>query len=307
MPVPLVRNLDHHIVFLRKLAAVERRDLACGKVSRAQCDGAAVRHGIAGVDGKVEDDLLELAEIGSHRPQVATVVDLELDVGAGHPVDEHAQVADDVGHVQNRRPHCLLARKRQELPHQHGRPVGVALDFHQVGKTGICWSGGKEQIVGGQKDGRQDVVEVVRDAAGQRADRVHLLRLRHLCFERLLLGDVDRIDDRRFLRRLIALVDDGVHIEAEMPRLVGRMQRIDRRDVALPVLGGVQRIAQPRPLGGMDDRFEKRPVLHVVLRHDTGEEFQERRVGAQNPAVAVDRGDRHRRIVEEAGKAHRGD
>ncbi len=50
-------------------------------------------------------------------------------------------------------------------------------------------------MVGGQQDGRQHVVEVVRDATGQRADRVHLLGLRHLGFERLLLGDLDGVDD----------------------------------------------------------------------------------------------------------------
>ena len=38
------------------------------------------------------------------------------------------------------------------------------------------------------EDGRQDVVEVVRDAAGERADRLELLRLAQLLFEPLALG-----------------------------------------------------------------------------------------------------------------------
>ena len=46
-----------------------------------------------------------------------------------------------------------------------------------------------EQVKAAEHRGEQ-VVEVVRDAAGQLADRIHLLRLDQLAFERALLGDV---------------------------------------------------------------------------------------------------------------------
>ena len=44
-------------------------------------------------------------------------------------------------------------------------------------------------------DGEQ-IVEVVRHAARQLADRLHLLRLREFGLQRLLLGDVDQIEHR---------------------------------------------------------------------------------------------------------------
>ena len=42
----------------------------------------------------------------------------------------------------------------------------------------------------------QQVVEIVRDAAGELADRLHLLRLRELGLEVLLLGRVDEMQDQ---------------------------------------------------------------------------------------------------------------
>ncbi len=61
-----------------------------------------------------------------------------------------------------------------------------------------------EQHVGEAEDGGQHVVEVVRDAARELADDLHLLALRELRFERLLLGGVDDVEDRRLARRSAA-------------------------------------------------------------------------------------------------------
>ena len=49
-------------------------------------------------------------------------------------------------------------------------------------------------------DDGEKVVEVVRDAARELADRLHLLRLGEFGLERLLLRDVDEIEDRRARR-----------------------------------------------------------------------------------------------------------
>ena len=57
-----------------------------------------------------------------------------------------------------------------------------------------------EQHVGEAEDRRQHVVEVVRDAARELADDLHLLALREAGFERLLLGRVDDVEDGRLAR-----------------------------------------------------------------------------------------------------------
>ncbi len=112
---------------------------------------------------------------------------------------QHAQVGQHVGEVEHLRPQRLLAREGQQLPDQRRRAVGVLLDVHDVGEGRVRRAVVGEQQVRRHDDGGQHVVEVVRDAAGELADRLHLLALRHLAFERLLLGGVDGVDDRRFL------------------------------------------------------------------------------------------------------------
>ena len=59
---------------------------------------------------------------------------------------------------------------------------------------------GLQQQIGEADDGGQHVVEVVRHAAGQLSDGFHLVALRELQLERLLLGGVDHIEDGAFAR-----------------------------------------------------------------------------------------------------------
>ena len=52
----------------------------------------------------------------------------------------------------------------------------------------------------------------MRDAAGQLADRLHLLRLPQLLLELPALGDVARVDDDGADRRIVEAVDaDAFH------------------------------------------------------------------------------------------------
>ena len=82
--------------------------------------------------------------------------------------------------------------------------LAFCLMFMMSGKDGSDGRWLVEQQVGRHDDGGQHVVEVVRDAAGKLADRLHLLALRHLALERLLLGRLDGIDDRRLFGALAA-------------------------------------------------------------------------------------------------------
>jgi hypothetical protein len=144
----------------------------------------------------------------------------------------------------------------------------------------------------------------VRNAAGERAHGIHLLGLRHLRFQRLLLGGLHRIDDRGLFRRLFRMFDHRVDVEAEMPLLVVGAAAVDRRDVALLVGRLGNRILERLAVVLAQHGLKQRSALHVIARHQAVKHLQERPVGSENLAVAVDRGDRHRRIVEEAGEAH---
>ena len=53
-----------------------------------------------------------------------------------------------------------------------------------------------EQQIAVAEDRGQEIIEVVRDAAGQLAERFHLLRTQHLILQLLALGDVHERADK---------------------------------------------------------------------------------------------------------------
>ena len=209
-----------------------------------------------------------------------------LIVVADQPGQQHAQVGQHVGQVQHFRPQRLLAREGQQLPHQRGRAVGVLLDVHDVGEGRVRRPVVGQQQVRGHDDGGQHIVEVVRDAAGKLADGLHLLALRHLALERLLLGRFDRIDDGRLLGALAAgAVGDRVDVEADVAVLVVGQQRVDRRDVGLTQPRLLQRGGEGRAVALVDDRVEPHLAVDRVAVDDGRKQRQERRVGAQDAAL----------------------
>jgi hypothetical protein len=75
------------------------------------------------------------------------------------------------------RQYPLAAAERQQLTGEAARAVGRLQDFAHVLAPGVrCLQRVHDQLAVAA-DGGQQVVEVVRDAAGQPADGLHLLRL----------------------------------------------------------------------------------------------------------------------------------
>ena len=155
-----------------------------------------------------------------HRPEIAAVVDLELDLGAGHA--RRPACADRRStsvRLMHGRPHRLLAREGQQLAHQHGRAVGVALDLHQIGEARIRRPG--RQQADGRRTSRIAVSTLLKSCAMPPASvpTAFIFCVCAIWFSSAFCSVIStRIDDRRLFRRLVALVDDGIHIEAEMPR-----------------------------------------------------------------------------------------
>ena len=125
----------------------------------------------------------------------------------------------------------LPARERQQLPHQARGPVGVLLDLHDVLERRIGRLVRVEQEVGRHHDGGQHVVEVVRDAAGELADRLHLRALVDLVLQRALVGGLEHVDDGGLGVALVLL--DRRDVEAAIALAVAGERRVDRRDLAL--------------------------------------------------------------------------
>ena len=85
----------------------------------------------------------------------------------------------------------LAPREGQQLAHQIGGAVGILLDVHDIGESRVGGPHLGQQQIGKADDRRQHIVEVMGDAGGKLAHRLHLLALRQLQFQRLALGLVD--------------------------------------------------------------------------------------------------------------------
>ena len=162
---------------------------------------AAVGHRVAGVDGQVHQHLLDLAGIGLDRARFADGADVELEILADQAPQHAIHLADDRVQIDDARLDDLAPREEQQLAGEGGGALAGALDLLECRPVRMVGRDLAENDVGVALDDGQQVVEVVGDAAGEAADRLHLLRLQELLFELLALGDVDADRPRRPLRQ----------------------------------------------------------------------------------------------------------
>ena len=132
-------------------------------------------------------------------------------------------------------------------------------------------------------------------------DGLHLLALRELRLELALLGHVERVD----VDPLLGALDFLGARDIEPDRLVAatRQGGIDRLDLGALGDSGGNGLGQSLAARLADELGHR---LHVDRRLAAGpaEDPAERRVGADDPAGLVERGDGERRVVEKAREAH---
>ena len=161
-----------------------RHGLASSTAS-AGLDGqpATLRHGVARVDDEVHHDLFHLAGVDAHERMRGLAGhghdDVFADDAPQHRLDlsERDVQVDDLG-LQH-----LAAAERQHLLGEVGGTHGGAGDLFGIGAPLVFRIERVQHDLGVADDRGQQVVEVVRDAAGQAADRFHLLRVAQLLFE----------------------------------------------------------------------------------------------------------------------------
>ena len=191
-----IDHLDQHVIAGgQDLGAPLQRGRE-GDVGGADRQRAARGHGVPRVHREIDDDLLELSLVDLDQPEVAAVDDVELDVDADQAAQEVGQLGEHVGDVQHLGLQGLLAGEGEELAHQIGGAVGVLLDLHDVGEVLLAGGMAQEQQIAEADDHRQKVVEVVRHAAGELADGLHLLGLGELRFQVPLGGGVVGVKDQ---------------------------------------------------------------------------------------------------------------
>jgi hypothetical protein len=136
-----------------------------------------MRHGIARIHSDIENRQLELTGVDLDRRDVRRHVGDDLDVA---PQRAAQQIGDDIHllvHVDDLRLEGLTAREGQQLLGQllaalH-RVTHVAEDALEL----LVVAAQPLRHVGPAENDGQKIVEVMRDAPGQLADRLHLLGL----------------------------------------------------------------------------------------------------------------------------------
>ena len=186
----LVRDRDAHVFALGNAGPFQRQSGPQADILGADRDLAAAGHGVAGVHDEVHQHLLELPGVGADRPQRGVVRHGDHDPLSDETVEKMAEVGQRVPQVDELRRQRLLAREGEQLAHQGRRPVGVLRDLVQVRIIGVRVVAPQHQKVAMARDRRQQVVEVMRDAARQLADGLHLLALHELRFQRLQRADI---------------------------------------------------------------------------------------------------------------------
>ena len=95
---------------------------------------SALRHGVAGVDGQVHDDLFDLSRVGLHLRQRGLQGGPQLHVFADQALQHFLDIGDHGIQVQHLGRQHLLPAEGQQLPGQGRGPVsgGLWISFTNV-------------------------------------------------------------------------------------------------------------------------------------------------------------------------------
>jgi hypothetical protein len=147
------------------------------------------------------ENLLDLPDVGAHRMQVRCERQRQLDVFSDQSLQDRGDAGDHAVEIEDRRLDDLLPAEGEQLARDGRRAERRALDFVNPVTDARIEGRQLQQQLAASADRGQQVVEVVRHAAGEAADRLHLLaaaqllfnfRLAQRLFGTLAFGDVVR-------------------------------------------------------------------------------------------------------------------
>ena len=197
-----------------------------GRVDRdaARLDGqvATVGHRIAGVDAKVYERVLELVPVGAAEARPVAGQRVQHDRLAQRALQEAFEVGDEFVDVDRAGFENLLAREVEQTAGEFGAAARRAHDLVEARhRLGVVAQRAHEELQVAHDDGEQ-IVEVVGDAAGEAAERLHLLRLAKARLEVLPVRDVLEADDGA---DALSVLDDRAARELDGRPLPSRRQK----------------------------------------------------------------------------------
>src|SRR5574338_81701 len=184
-PAAGIGDADLHII-----AGADIADLVGGDLHVAGVDAhhSLAVHRVAGVDREVENRMLELVRVDISGPGIGGEIDLDADALAERPVAQ-------VGHPRNQLAAVDPLWEQRLGPGEGQQPAGQrggpGRTLHRILQLHQHFAPRTVESALGQVDPADDdgehIIEVVRDAAGELPDRLHLLHLAQLGFGRLAL------------------------------------------------------------------------------------------------------------------------
>ena len=188
------------------------------------------------------------------------------------PPEHLLEAAEHLVEVEEPRLERLLSTEREELPCQVRSPSARDSYLLDVIANGIARHEPVDDERRVAEDDREDVVEVVGDAAGELPDRVHLLRLAELILQSPPVVDVlERAADAHDFAGGVGL---GVSDRADPKALAGRRDdlnlRVERRTVSNAGLdrasGRLEKLRGTRSEGLRG--YRRRPDRELVHREE---------------------------------------
>jgi hypothetical protein len=150
---------------------------------------------VARVRREVHHDLLERGSIREHVHGLARVLDADVDRLQQQATQRRRECVEQEVEIDLHHLEAALPAEAAEVTDDLGAVLGGLADApDELVRDGAGDDTAHEQV-GAREDDRQEVVEVVRDAAREVPDGLHLLRLPELRFDRALLRHVVRHGD----------------------------------------------------------------------------------------------------------------
>ena len=189
-PGPVIANHEFEV---RSRREIHGHDVG-GSVQVGVCgldrESASPRHGVAGVERQVDDDLLDLPRVGLHPFQVRPGDRHQLDVFPDEALEHLLQVGNDQIQIQDLRLEDLFAAERDQLLRQSGGALARLSDLLESPghETGIRQTLLRQPDV--SRDHRHQVVEIVGNPARKSSHRLDFLGLEQPLLQMLPSRDI---------------------------------------------------------------------------------------------------------------------
>jgi len=214
-----------------------------GYLVQACRDGKApaARHRIACVEGEIEQGRFQFARVGIYGRHVVGAFGRHADAFAERAAQHVAEVGQQLHRAHGARQQMLPPRERQQLAGEGGAALHCArCAFQGFQGGGVLRRFGFQQLQVAGDHGKQ-VVEIVRNAAGELAQRIQALRVRQLLLAASALDrhgqDVgDRLQELQPVPVEGALFGAGVAQDGDGAHLI---VGLDRRVAGDRLQGGI--------------------------------------------------------------------